>query len=226
VTDPDFAVVRLYRDGTLYQVPLRELYARDGLRRIPLRDGDPVYVDADFDLEQAAAYFEEQIRLAEFRQRARTQALQELHLEIGVCQSQLNEARSNFRDQLEFGVVEPDYAYVAGEVNQDSGFALPFENRANLADALTGAGGAPTITADVSQVYVIRGAINPAEFAEITAWGARLLQVRGADPRHPLRASAVRRDLRCSAADHPLEPRREADHAGARPESASTPATR
>lgn len=43
--DVDFASIRLYREGQLYQIPLNELYAHDGLSRPRLQDGDALFVN-------------------------------------------------------------------------------------------------------------------------------------------------------------------------------------
>ncbi len=169
--DLDFASVRIYRDGTLYQIPLSRLYAESGLQRIQLVDGDSVFVDTEFELERASAYFEEQIRLAEFRQNARVTALNALATEVSLRRASLQEARSNFQTRLDLGGVKRDYVYLTGEVGQQSRFTLPFEQRASLADALyDGAGGVPTTTGNVREIYVLRGSQNSREFASVTAW--------------------------------------------------------
>ena len=61
--DADYAVVRLFRNGEVYQAPLRRLYADGGLKDVLLRDGDSVFVDTSYDAAQAQRYFEEQLRL-------------------------------------------------------------------------------------------------------------------------------------------------------------------
>lgn len=169
--DLDFASVRIYRDGSLFQIPLSRLYADSGLQRIQLIDGDSVFVDTEFELEKASAYFEEQIRLAEFRQNARSAALNELATEVSLRRASLQEARSNFQTRLDLGGVKRDYVYLTGEVGSQSRFTLPFNQRASLADALyDGAGGVPTTTGNVREIYVLRGSQNPREFAAVTAW--------------------------------------------------------
>ena len=169
--DLDFASVRIYRAGTLYQIPLSRLYADSGLQRIQLVDGDSVFVDTEFELEKASAYFEEQIRLAEFRQNARAAALTELATEVSLRRATLTEARGNFQSRLDLGGVKRDYVYLTGEVGSQSRFTLPFDQTASLADALyDGAGGVPTITGNVREIYVLRGSEDPREFTAVTAW--------------------------------------------------------
>ncbi|MFV2033768.1 MAG: polysaccharide biosynthesis/export family protein [Halocynthiibacter sp.] len=171
VPDDNYATIRLYRDGTLYQIPLSELFARSGLRRIRLVAGDSLFVDTEFELDQASAYFEEQIRLAEFRQRARQNALTELNAEVSLRRGALQEARQNYQAQLTLGAVDRDYVYLTGEVGSQSRYVLPFNQTASLADALFDAGGGiPTRTGNVAQIYVLRGSSDPREFSAITAW--------------------------------------------------------
>lgn len=171
VADRDYASVRIYRDGTLYQIPLTQLYARDGLRRIQLVAGDSVFVDTAYELDQASAYFQEQIRLAEFRQGARNAALNELQAEVSLRRAALQEARQNFTSRLELGAEKRDYVYLAGEVGQQGRFPLPYNQRASLADALYDeARGVPTETGNVARIYVLRGSSDPRDFDAITAW--------------------------------------------------------
>ncbi|QPM92570.1 polysaccharide biosynthesis/export family protein [Pseudooceanicola algae] len=170
VTDQDYASVRIYRDGELYQIPLTELYSNNGLQRIQLVDGDSVFVDTEYDLDMAQAYFEEQIRLAEYRQDARIAALDALDTEVAIRRADLKEARDNYISRTDLGAVERDYVYLTGEVTRQSRFALPFEQTAVLADALYSTGGMPTETGDASQIYVLRGSDDPREFAAVTAW--------------------------------------------------------
>ncbi len=139
VADQDYTSVRLYRDGTIYQIPLTQIYARNGLRRIQLVDGDSVFVDTEYELTLAQAY--------------------------------LDEARDNYLAKVDLDAVERDYVYLAGEVGKQSRFTLPYGRTATLADALySSANGVPTATADVREIYVLRGSSDPREFAAVTAW--------------------------------------------------------
>lgn len=171
VEDPDFAAIRLYRDGQLYQIPLTDLYSQSGLRRTRLKDGDAIFVDAAFELSKAQAYFEQQIRLSELRRTARGEALRNLSDEIAIRRGELNEARDNYQARRELGMDDRDYVYIAGEVDRQSRFALPVGRIATLADALFDeAGGAAQGTGDVTEVYVLRAATDPREFGAVTAW--------------------------------------------------------
>jgi len=170
LTDQDYASIRIYRGGTLYQIPLREYFTNRSLRGLRLIDGDSIFVDTDFELEKAEAYFEQQIRMSEFRQRARTQSLAELTAEVDLRRAALQESRSNYSSQIEFGAVDRDYVYLAGEVLKQSRFVLPFSQTATLADALYEEGGFKTETANPAEIYVLRGSANPTEFGSLTAW--------------------------------------------------------
>jgi len=168
--DVDFASIRLYREGTLYQIPLSRLYADSGLLRTRLQHGDAIFVDTEYELETAQAYFEQQLTLIQARQDFRTRAFQELQAEFAVRSQALNEARTNYEARVKLGADYRDYVYLAGEVGTQSRFPLPFDRRAVLADALFENGGIQSATGDVSQVYVLRSADDPDEFGSVTAW--------------------------------------------------------
>jgi len=152
--DPEFVTIRLYRDGTLYQLPLGRLPNSD----LTLQAGDSIFVDTDFELAKAQAYFEQEIKLTELRQSVRTQALAELQAEIGLRRAALNEERQNFKDRVNLDAVERDYAYLTGEVTRQGRLALPYGSKANLADALYGeAGGTISNTGNPRAIYLLRG---------------------------------------------------------------------
>lgn len=105
-SEADHAVVRLFREGQVFQVPLRRLYDPAGLVDVLLRDGDAVYVDADYDVTQARAYFEEQLRLREARLREREFAfrqreadISEVQFSIALAQFELQKAQ--LRQQID-----------------------------------------------------------------------------------------------------------------------------
>ena len=166
-TDVEFTTIRLYRDGSLYQFPLSEYLRRADLQKIRLSAGDSIFVDTEFELSKAQAYFQEQITLAQFRQTSRTQALAELNTEISLRRASLVEQRSNFTAQEGFDAVDRDYVYLTGEVNKPGRFKLPFGRKATLADALFSEGGFNSETGNPSQIYVLRGTLGT---ALVTAW--------------------------------------------------------
>ncbi|WP_399204043.1 polysaccharide biosynthesis/export family protein [Tateyamaria pelophila] len=171
VEDQDYASIRIYRDATLYQIPLTKLYSQRGLTRTRLLPGDAIFVDTEYELSRAQAYFEQQINIAQLRRQERQNAIQELELEVSIRQTNISEARENYRARIEFGADNRDYVYLTGEVGTQSRFTLPLERTANLADALfdTG-GGIESSTGDVSQIYVLRASSDPREFGSVTAW--------------------------------------------------------
>ncbi|WP_373322906.1 polysaccharide biosynthesis/export family protein [Roseovarius pelagicus] len=168
--DLDYASIRLYRDGTLYQIPLNEYLRRPAVQKARLVDGDSVFVDTEYELDKAQAYFREQITLAQFRQTARIQALNELNSEVSLRRAVLQESRDNFRSQIEFDAVDRDYVYLTGEVVKPSRFVLPFGQTASLADALFDNDGFRNETANPSQLYVLRGSPEPGKPDLVTAW--------------------------------------------------------
>jgi polysaccharide export outer membrane protein len=169
-TGDDYAIVRIYRDGTLYQVPVSELYSDRGLRRIRLIGGDSIFVDTTFNLDRAQGYFEEQIQRAEFTRRARSDALAELQSEISLRRNALSDLRDNFRSRLELGAIEQDHVFIIGEVTSPGRFALPFNNTASVADALMENGGVSPETGNPAHIYVLRGSTDPRDISAITAY--------------------------------------------------------
>ncbi|WP_199178709.1 polysaccharide biosynthesis/export family protein, partial [Acidimangrovimonas sediminis] len=139
ITAPDrtTASIRLYRKGQIYQIPLKVYYSRPDLQHLPLLNGDSVYVDTQYDLAMAQAYFQQQMSLLSFRQSSKTTALSQLDTESSL------------------DAVKRDYVYLTGEIQTQSRYPLPFGHTASLADALYAQGkGIPTQTGNVSQIYV------------------------------------------------------------------------
>ena len=171
LTELDYASIRIFRGGSLYQIPVVDFYSRSDLQRLPLMDGDSVFVDTDYEYEKAQRYFEQQIQLADLKRSDRSNALQELQDEIDLRRQDVEEQRDNFESRIGFDAVDRDYVYIVGEVSSQSRVALPFERKASLADALYDeGGGVPSRTGNLSQIYVLRGSSDPREFSGVTAW--------------------------------------------------------
>lgn len=168
--DLEFSSVRIYRDGSLYQIPVDDLYSNRNLLKTRLTAGDSVFVDTSYDLAQAEAYFDQQITLTSLRNQARRDRLNALQAEVALRRSALQEQRSNFQARLDLGAVNLDYVYLTGELNNPSRFKLPFGQQATLADALFESGGFDNRTANPSQIYVLRGNPDPSAFSAVTAW--------------------------------------------------------
>lgn len=152
----DYASIRIYRDGTLYQIPLSIYYENAAARKTVLIEGDSVFVDNAYDLAQAQEFYEQEIQALQLKQQARNSALAELKTEIDLRRSELAERRSNFEAKLKLGAIDQDHVYLTGEVKQQSRIALPFETKASLADVFYENGGFPTTTGNPSQIYVLR----------------------------------------------------------------------
>lgn len=158
VKDRNYASIRLFRDGSLYQIPLQSYLDDPALQKIVLKDGDAVFVDTEFDLDKAQGYFAQQIQLATFRQSARDTALRQLQTEVGLRRGELEEQRETYRARVDLDAVARDYVYIAGEVGVQNRFTLPFERKATLADALFDkTEGVPNRTGNVAELYVLRG---------------------------------------------------------------------
>ena len=178
VSDIDLSSVRIYRNGNMYQIPLERLYAQSELQETVLLAGDSVFVDTDYDLSRAERYFAQQIQLREATLNGRKAAIDELTAEITLRRADLQERRTNFTQALELDAVERDYVYLSGEVRTQGRYALPFGQKASLADALfDAAGGIAKETGDASEIYVLRASNDVREFGAVTAWN---LDVRNA----------------------------------------------
>lgn len=168
VTNPEYASIRIYRDGTLYQIPLGSYNEGGEFRDLVLAPGDSVFVDTGYDLDRALEFYSQQIQVSGLRRDARAQALAELTTEIALRRAALEEARALFESRLALGAVARDYVYLAGEVGEQARFPLPFGQQASLADALFENGGFETETGNPSQIYVLRAPADPAQ--PVTAW--------------------------------------------------------
>lgn len=166
--DQDYVTIRIYRDGEMYQIPLTTYLGDVAVQNTNLKPGDTVFIDTDFDLEKAQAYFEEQIRLKEFRLASRAQALSQLKSEIEILRTDYEETRQNFQARVELDAVQRDYVYITGEVGSQARYTLPFERKAVLADALFDRGeGVDSTTGNVSEIYVLR---SNSSGPGVTAW--------------------------------------------------------
>ncbi|WP_174840377.1 polysaccharide biosynthesis/export family protein [Ruegeria sp. HKCCC1038] len=168
--DRDYGTIRIYRTGDLYQIPLKDYFARPDLQRLNLLNGDAVYVDTSYDLDRALGFYRDQVDVISLNRQARADALAKLDLAVGLQRDELIESRSNFTARTELGAEARDYVYLGGEFRSNARMPLPYGQHLNLADALFGQGGFSTRTADASHIYVLRASPNPAEFGAVTAW--------------------------------------------------------
>lgn len=170
-SDRDSAVIRIYRAGELYEIPFKDYLNSPRYQKTRLIDGDSVFVDEEYDLGKAQAYFAEQIRLREFNQGVQLEALRILAQRVELRRADLDEERTNFSTRLDLGAEPREFVYLAGELRRQGRWALPFGQVATLADALyQGGGGISGVTSDPRQVYVLRGSADPREFSGVTAW--------------------------------------------------------
>ncbi|GAB4288352.1 MAG: polysaccharide export protein [Roseovarius sp.] len=170
VRDDQYASIRIYRAGTLYQIPFRDYLARPELQQIRLTDGDAIFVDTTYDLDRALEFYRQEIDVIRLRNQARKDTLDMLQAEVELRRGMLAERRNNFQAREELGAEKRDYVYLSGEVFKQSRMALPYEQHATLADVLYEAGGFKTKEADAKNIYVLRPSADPAEFGAVTAW--------------------------------------------------------
>ena len=157
IGDASYVIIRLYRNGSIYQISGPELHNHNGANRILLKDGDRVVVDMTDEYENAIG----------LRQQARAKMLRELEMET---EAKSNQAES-ILSRLEYGSIRREYVYLIGEVQLQSRFTLPFENQAFLADALLESGGGVlSFSGNPKQIYVLRGASDTKNFESITAY--------------------------------------------------------
>ena len=180
--DLNHASVRLYRNGTLYQISARDVFKR--AKQVRIQDNDSIFVDAGYNKNEAQAYFEEQITLGTARRAQQAQALNVFRTEFSTRNSQIQASQSNFSQRLELGAVKRQYAYRFGEFRRQGRFTLPFEQTASLADALFDNDGISTKEADLSQIYVLRRSVDPRELNATTAY-----HLNGANPIQMLTAT-------------------------------------
>lgn len=170
IDEKEFASIRIYRTGDLYQIPIEDFYARASLQRIPLLNGDAIYVDTNYDLDKALKYYQQQLDVISLKRSARTDALAELQAEISIRRDSLSEHRGNFQARESLGAEGRDYIYLTGEFRANSRFTMPYSQHVTLADVLYSDGGYSTITANASQIYVVRSSAKPEDFGAVTAW--------------------------------------------------------
>ncbi|SEN51233.1 polysaccharide export outer membrane protein [Loktanella fryxellensis] len=168
VTNPEFASIRIYRDGTLYQIPLAQFRADAAFQNLAVLPGDAVYVDTTYDLDRAQAFYRNQIDIISLRREDRSAALSELSTEVGLRRADLSEQREIFVQRDTLGATDRDYVYLAGEVTNPGRFPLPYGQQATLADVLYDGGGFNAATGNPSQIYVLRP--DPAVLGAVTAW--------------------------------------------------------
>ncbi len=164
------ALIRIYRRGALYQIPVEAFLTDAANQKIRLIDGDSVFVDTEYDLQKAEAYFEQQIRLSEFRQNSRSAAIVALTQEVALRRGELDQERTNFATRVELDAEDRDYVYLTGELVRPGRWVMPFGQTASVADALYESGGPSVKTGNPSQIYILRGSPDPRDFAGLTAW--------------------------------------------------------
>lgn len=156
ISDASFIIVRLYRNGSIYQIFGPQLYNQSNTNRILLKDGDTIVVDVT----------DEYDRILGLRQEARAKRLGEIESQT---RTQANSANS-LLSRMNNGSIAREYVYIIGEVLQQSRYTLPFEHKVVLADALLeSSGGVSSLTGNPQQIYVLRGGGDLENFAPITA---------------------------------------------------------
>jgi len=170
VRDEQYASIRLYRAGTLYQIPYQDYLSRPALQDLKLLNGDAVFVDTTYDLDRALEFYRQEIDVIRLRSQARRDTIEMLQAEVELRRGMLEERRSNFDARQDYGAEARDYVYLSGEVFKQARMPLPYEQHATLADVLYEGGGFKTKEANARNIYVLRPSTDPAEFGAVTAW--------------------------------------------------------
>ena len=148
ISDASFMIVRLYRNGSIYQIFGPELFNQSNTNRILLKDGDTIVVDVT----------DEYDRILGLRQQAEAKSLGMLETQTRI---KANNA-SSLLARMRYGSIPREYVYIIGEVLKQSRYTLPFEHKAFLADALLeSSGGVSPLTGNPKQIYVLRGGGRP-----------------------------------------------------------------
>ncbi|WP_323770757.1 SLBB domain-containing protein [Antarctobacter sp.] len=170
VRDVEFASIRIYRDGTLYQIPVETYRAQPQLKDKLLVAGDAVYVDTTYDLDRAFEFYKTKLDVISLRSSARSDVLRSLETEIGIRRGSLDEQRRLFETRTKLDGEKRDFVYLSGEVTKQNRFPLPYGHQATLADVLYNEGGFDNTTGDPTEIYVLRGSSDPAKVGEIVAY--------------------------------------------------------
>jgi len=147
---------RSNEDARIANIEARQAYL-DRLRTLELAN-----IEAQRDLERGRR----EVLIANIEQRARERRerrelleleLQDERLRLQAQDSRLEQERSLFNERVRLGAVEQDFITIAGETNQQTVMPLPFNGKLSLSRALyQEANGLNVLTADSSEIYVIR----------------------------------------------------------------------
>ena len=172
VPDPDTGLVRLFRGGEVFQIPITRFINDPRSKAVILTDGDSIYVGSAYEEDRARNFFQEQLASRSFELSAQTAIIQASGTARQNALRELEYERQVWLERVELGAVERDYAYLTGEVRRPVRFALPFEEKATLADVLFSpdSQGIQIQTADYGEIYVIRSSPRPEELSGVTAF--------------------------------------------------------
>ncbi|MFX0543384.1 polysaccharide biosynthesis/export family protein [Roseovarius sp. S4756] len=170
IPDEQYASIRIYRDGSLYQIPYEDYLSRPDFQTLRLKAGDAIFVDTTYSVDRAFEFYRQEIDVIRLRNSARVESLALMEAEVALRRGMLEERRSNFQARESLGAEGRDYVYLTGEVREQSRVPLPYEQHATLADVIYGNSGFRTETGNPAHIYVLRSSANPSEFGAVTAW--------------------------------------------------------
>ncbi len=151
-----FAIIFINRAGQIYTVPVKDFKARADLQTILLSDGDSVFVEENYDVDRALAFFEREVQLKSVQINELNGAMSRLTQTLSHRRNAIDEQRRAFDMRHTLDAVDRDYVYIAGEVEAQARFTLPYGRQATLADALFSKGGFNVPYGDPSEIYLLR----------------------------------------------------------------------
>ncbi|MEM8978318.1 MAG: polysaccharide biosynthesis/export family protein [Pseudomonadota bacterium] len=160
-------VVQLLRDDKIFSAAYKDILARSGSERVLLQDGDVVLVSNTFDVALAQSVLDQKIAVGRANRETRQAQLDEIQLRFNIRRDQSQQARQNFESMLALESVERHFVYLAGEVEQNARFPLPFGRTASLADALYQSSGPVKLRSDPRRIYLLRA---DERFERVTAF--------------------------------------------------------
>ncbi|MEM9129006.1 MAG: polysaccharide biosynthesis/export family protein, partial [Pseudomonadota bacterium] len=150
------AVITIYRDREIYSIPVPAYKSNPSLQEILLVDGDAIFIEQNYDIERALAFFERQVQLTSVQNEERNGEMARLTQLLSHRRNAIDEQRRAFDMRHTLDAVPRDYVYLAGELEAQARFTLPYERHASLADALFSKGGFNVPFSDPSEIYLLR----------------------------------------------------------------------
>lgn len=150
------ASILIARGSELYEIPVGVYKSNPELQQTLLQSGDAIFVEENYDVDRALAFFERQVQIASVQNEERNGASARLSQRLSHRRNALDEQRRAFDMRKTLDAIDRDYVYLAGELEAQARFTLPFQRQATLADALFSKGGFNVPFSNPGEIYVLR----------------------------------------------------------------------